>query len=267
MILPDASGYEPLVTITAADIATWEVEGEPQQGRITLAELMEKGIYQVQRSVGDKFTFIPGQAYREDPVANPVKTASGKLEIHCQSLSDQIALYGLTTIPPIPQYRPPVEGIEDTYSDWEKRIKGDFPLQIMNPHNFRRSHSVFNNIPQLRKAFPQESWINPLDAEKRGIKTGDTMLISSRWGKVLRPAFVTERILPGVIALGEGAWVEMDETLGIDKAGATNMLCGPHLTGQGEEPWNTCNVQVEKWTGAPLEPDYLWPQRIPIKEV
>lgn len=267
VILPDASGYEPLVTITADDIAAWEVEGEPQQGRITLGELMEKGVYQVQRSVGDKFTFIPGQAYRDDPVANPVKTASGKLEIHCQSLSDLIALYGLNTTPPIPQYRPPVEGVEDTYSDWEKRIKGDYPLQIMNPHNFRRSHSVFDNIPQLRKAFPQESWINPLDAQKRGIKTGDTMLISSRWGKVLRPAFVTERVMPGVITLGEGAWVEMDEASGIDKAGATNTLCGPHLTGQGEEPWNTCNVQAEKWTGAPLEPDYLWPQRIPIKEV
>lgn len=92
------------------------------------------------------------------------------------------------------------------------------------------------------------------------------MLITSRWGKVLRPAYVTERVMPGVVTLGEGAWVEMDETLGIDKAGATNSLCGEHLTGQGEEPWNSCNVQVEKWTGTPLVLDYLWPQRIPIKE-
>ena len=77
---------------------------------------------------------------------------------------------------------------------------------------------------------------------------------------------VTERVTPGVVIVGEGAWVELDEKLGIDKAGATNMLDGTHPTGQGEEPWNTCNVQVEKWTGAPLAPDYTWPKRIPIKE-
>lgn len=254
------------MTITAEDIAAWGVEGEPQTGRISLTELMEKGVYQVPRSPGDKFTFIAGKAYREDPVANPLTTTSGKLEIHCQALSDVIAMYGLTTTPPIPQYRRPVEGVEDTYADWDNKIKGDYPLQVINTHSFRRSHSVFDNVSQLRKAFPQEFEINTLDAKERGIQTGDTVLVKSRWGKVLRPAYVAERVMPGVVILGEGAWVEMDEALGIDKAGATNTLNGTHLTGQGEEPWSSCNVQVEKWTGAPLEPDYLWPQRIPIKE-
>jgi anaerobic dimethyl sulfoxide reductase subunit A len=58
----------------------------------------------------------------------------------------------------------------------------------------------------------------------------------------------------------------MDEALGIDKAGCTNVLNGAYTCGQGQEPWNTCIVQVEKWTGAPLDADYLWNQRIPIKE-
>jgi anaerobic dimethyl sulfoxide reductase subunit A len=266
VILPDASGYESLVTITAEDIATLGVEGEPQTGRITLQELMDKGVYQVERYVGDPFTYIAGKAYRADPEANPVQTKSGKLEIHCWELSNKIKFYNLTTCPPIPQYRRPVEGVEDTYADWDKKIKGDYPLQIHNPHSFRRSHSVFDNITQLRKAFPNESWINPIDAKARGIQTGDSILITSRHGKVLRPAYVTDRTMPGVVTLGEGAWVQKDETLGIDLAGASNSLCGQHLTGQGEEPWNSCNVQVEKWTGTAPEPDYLWPQRIPIKE-
>lgn len=72
--------------------------------------------------------------------------------------------------------------------------------------------------------------------------------------------------MPGVIDLGEGAWVEMNDEQGIDHAGATNVLSGTTPTGAGVQPWNTNNAQVEKWTGDPLQPDYTWPQRIPIKE-
>ena len=262
----DGTGAKPLVTITAEDIATLGVDGKPQTGLITLKELMEKGVYQVPRAPGDPFTSITGKAFRDDPAANPVYTASGKLEIHCKALSDRIAAYNLIKIPPIAQYQRPVEGVEDTYADWDKKIKGEYPLQLIEPHSFRRSHSVFDNILQLRKAFPQESWINTLDAKERGIQTSDLMLIKSRHGKVVRPAYVTDQVMPGVITLGEGAWVQMDEALGVDRAGATNTLNGLIPTGQGEEPWNSCDVQVEKWTGAPQEPDYLWPQRIPIKE-
>ena len=38
---------EPLLTITADDIAEMGVEGEPQEGRITLQEFKEKGVYTV----------------------------------------------------------------------------------------------------------------------------------------------------------------------------------------------------------------------------
>ena len=72
---------------------------------------------------------------------------------------------------------------------------------------------------------------------------------------------------PGVVTLPHGAWVEMDEATGIDKAGADNILNGPVSTGQGVSGWNSCNVQVEKYTGSiKLNPDYTWPQRIPLKE-
>lgn len=110
--------------------------------------------------------------------------------------------------------------------------------------------------------------MNPLDAEARGIKEGDIVLVTSRHGKVVRPVFITERMMPGVVSLGEGAWVEVDESSGIDMAGATNTLNGAIPTGQGHQGWNSCNVDVKKYTG-PLEllPDYKWPQRIPVKEV
>ena len=262
VIKDDASGYEPLVTITAETIAELGVEGQPQTGRIPFKELVERGTYQVPRSPGDQFTYIQAKAFIDDPVANPLSTASGKLEIHCQPLADNINAFGYIELPPIAKYIPPKEGIEDTFEDFDNQVKGDYPLQLYTIHYGRRSHSVFDNIPQLREAFPQEFMINTLDAEARGIKTGDMILITSRHGKVLRPAGVTSRIAPGVTTLGEGAWVEMDEETGIDKAGSTNALSGTLPTGGGVQPWNTCNVQVEKWDGPPLEPDARWPQRI-----
>jgi anaerobic dimethyl sulfoxide reductase subunit A len=266
VIKEDGSGYEPLLTITADDIDAMGVDGEPQQGRISLGEFIEKGVYQVERSPDDSYTYTPGTAFREDPEANPLSTASGKLEIHCQALSDKIAAYGFTTIPPIAQYNPPVEGYQATFEDWDNKVKGKYPFQMVTLHYMRRSHSVFDNITQLRKAFPQGLWMNPVDAKPLGVNHGDTVQITSPHGTVVRPLIVTTRTTPGVVILGEGAWVEYDEALGVDKAGATNTLCGTHPTGQGEEPWNTTIVRVDKWNGPALEADYTWPHRVPIKE-
>ena len=268
VILEDGSGFEPLLTLTEADFNELGAVGTPQSGRITYQEFKERGIYQVPRYGGAvDFRMIGNKAFRDDPEANPVGTASGKLEIHCQALSDKIKNHGWTTTPPIPQYRPPLQGIEDTYADWDNKIKGDFPLQIYTIHYMRRAHSVFDDIPQLREAFPQEFMINTLDAEARGIETGDIVKITSPHGSVIRPAYVTSRMMPGVTTLGEGAWVEMDEETGIDKAGATNTLAGTNPCGQGVQPWNTMIVEVEKYTG-PIEllPDAQWPPRVPIEE-
>ncbi len=258
---PDGSGMEALVTITTQDIQEWGVEGQPQQGRISLPEFKAKGVYQVPRKPGDKLGYIGYEKFRQDPEANPLKTTTGKLEIHSQTLADFIKDYGFTEIDPIPTYNKATEGYEDTFSDWEQGVKGEFPLQVFNPHYFRRSHTVFDNIPWLREAYPNPVYLSGKDARERGIKTGETVLLSSRWGKSLRVAQVTERLLPGVVGLPHGAWVEIDEKTGIDKAGSDNALTGPITTGQGTSGWNTCNCQVEKWTGEPLKADVQWPLR------
>lgn len=267
VVTPDGTGKEPLVTITTEDIASMGVTGEPQTGRITLQEFREKGIYAVSNVQASSLAYIAHKAYREDPAANPLNTPSGRLEIYCQDIVDFVKNSGFNEIRPIPTYNPATEGYEDTFADWDNKVKGDYPLQLFTIHYRRRSHSIFDNVPWLREAFPQEFIMNPLDAEPRGIRQGDVVKISSRHGTVLRPVYLTERIMPGVVSLGEGAWAQIDEESGIDLAGATNTLNGAIPTGQGHQGWNTCNVQVGKYTG-PLElkPDALWPQRIPLKE-
>lgn len=262
VIKEDGSGYEPLVTITEEQIQRLGVEGKSQFGRIFYNKFVETGIYQVERKPGDKLGYIEMKKFREDPEANPLKTATGKLEIHSQPLSDTIAAFGWDTLPPIAQYRPVKEGVEDTYTDWEKGVKGEYPLQLFTIHYARRSHSTLDNVDWLREAFPQEFMMNPIDAEARGIKQGDTAVIRSRHGKVMRRVRVTEKMMPGVTTLGQGAWIDMDEATGIDKGGCTNILNGGIPTGQGVQAYNTCVVEVEKWTGESLAPDYQWPQRI-----
>ncbi|NLP44056.1 MAG: molybdopterin-dependent oxidoreductase [Peptococcaceae bacterium] len=263
VIKEDGSDYEPLVTITEQDIAEFGVEGTPQQGRISFKEFRERGIYQVPRSPGDNYGYIDYKDFIEDPENNPLDTESGKFQIHSQALADTIKAYGWNTLAPIAKYQHVREGYEDTFADFEKQIKSDYPLQLFTIHYARRSHSTLDNIPWLREAFAQSVIMNPADAEARGIKKGDIIKVSSRHGTVIRPVYLTERMMPGVLTLGEGAWADIDEETGIDKAGCTNVLNGGLANGQGVQAYNTCNVQVEKYSG-PLQllPDYLWPLRI-----
>jgi len=250
----DATGYEKLVTFTTEDIKRMGVKGTPQTGRITYTDFKEKGIYQFPRSRGDKFEFTSFEDFLADPVGKKLNTPSGKLEIYSQPLADWIKNIGFNLKSPLPKYEPSIEGYEDG-------IKDGFPFQLVTIHYLRRAHSTMDNVRWLREAFPQEFWINASDAATLGIKTNDIVKVISRWGSIIRPAYVTERINVGVVAVGEGAWIEYDEAEGVDKAGATNVLNGPIPSGQGHTGHNSCNCKLEKYNKS-LEQDYKWPQRI-----
>lgn len=47
----------------------------------------------------------------------------------------------------------------------------------------------------LQQACPQEVWINPIDAQARGIRHGDTVRVFNNNGEMLIAAKVTPRIL------------------------------------------------------------------------
>ena len=75
-----------------------------------------------------------------------------------------------------------------------------------------RTHSSYGNVDVLQAAYRQEVWINPLDAEKRGIKNGDMVHVFNQRGEVRLPAKVAPRIMPGVSAMGQGAWHDANMT-------------------------------------------------------
>lgn len=223
----------------------WGAPGSEEQYQ----NFKKKGIFQAPPT-----RFIALEDFRKDPEANPLNTESGKLEIYSRRLAEDVSSYGWNVKDPLPKYDPPLEGFEEA--------DATYPLQFWTPHHKRRAHSAFDNAPWLREAFAQDAWMHPNDAKERGIEEGDVVKISSRHGSTIRTVHITERLYPKTVAMGEGAWVEMDEKREVDTAGATNMINGDNASGRGHCPWNSTVCQVEKWTETTLEPDHKWPQRI-----
>ena len=154
MIKEDGSGkYEPLVTITDADLKEWGVSGKPQTGRVGLKEFIDNGGYQVERKLGDAYSSFIGYAdYIKDPAANPLKTKSGKLEITCQAKADLFNSIGLIDqeYQPYPEYLVPTVGYETTFKDGKiDGEAGEYPYLMFNPHYFRRSPQRVQQLPMV----------------------------------------------------------------------------------------------------------------------
>lgn len=253
------SAYAPLLTIIQEEIDELGVEGEPQEGIMTVAEFKEKGLYKIQRSKGDALTSVPWEAFVADPEANPLATTSGKFEIYSSALAATVNSLGYSTIAPIAKWQigDPEQG-QGTQTD-------EYPLLLWTPHSLRRAHTVNDNVISLREAFPQECFMSTVDAEARGIENGDIVLMTSPYGQVLRPAKVMPTIVPGAVALQDGAWIRIDEETGIDLGGDPNILQAPKASGQASQSWTGTLVQVEKYDG-PLElvPDKECPIVMPV---
>ncbi|MDR0500738.1 MAG: molybdopterin-dependent oxidoreductase [Coriobacteriales bacterium] len=236
----DGRTLEPLVTVTEQDLLDFKVTGNVQQGRIGIKEFQEKGVYQVERNADDNLGFIAFEDFIRDPQNFPLKTESGKFEIYCPSLEQWIRDYGFSTIAPVAKYLPPKHGYEET-------LVGPYTLQFTTPHVPKRAHSVHDNNVWLREAFNQDLFISNADAMARKLEDGDTVKVYNDYGTTIRRVKVTERIMSGVVALGDGGWVSIDPQTGYDMGGAPNILQGSIPSGEGSQSWNCNVVEVEKY--------------------
>jgi len=212
------------------DIVT--VAQEKNEDFPTYEEFKEIGYYKKTGGGG----FIAGKAFREDPVANPLKTPTGKIEIYSPTMAEQ---NDPAEIPAIPEYIPEWEGVSDP-------LREKYPLLMVGHHSVQRSHSTFDNVAAMQEAHIQALWMNTLDAEARGIKNGDMVKVFNGRGVVRVPAYVTNRLRPGVTSLPQGAWYTPDEN-GVDIRGCINTLTKYHPTPFAKgNPQHTNLVQVEK---------------------
>ncbi len=189
----------------------------------------EKGVHKIRV---DK-PIVTFEKQIEDPEKNPFPTPSGKIEIYSQQLAD----LNNPRLPPIPKYIEPWEGPKD-------KLVEKYPLQLITTHFRTRTHSIFDNIPWLKQVEPHAIWINTADARRRNIKNGGKVLVFNDKGSLVIRAKVTERIMPGVVCIPEGAWFNPDKK-GVDRGGSPNVLFRDKHSPCGAFCSNTCLVQIE----------------------
>ena len=203
--------------------------------------LKEMGIYKRKDPNGH---FVAYKQFRDDPQANPLKTPSGKIEIYSSQLAKIASSWELEkdeTISPLPVYA-------STFDGWDAPERSKFPLQLFGFHFKARTHSSYGNIDILQAACRQEVWLNPVDADQRGIKNGDLVRVFNARGEVRIPVKVTPRIMPGVSAMGQGAWHDANMSGDrVDHGSCINTLTThrPSPLAKGN-PQHTNLVQIEK---------------------
>ncbi|MFH1086718.1 MAG: molybdopterin-dependent oxidoreductase [Chloroflexota bacterium] len=166
--------------------------------------------------------------FRADPRAHPLPTPSGRIEIASQAATR----YGL---PPIPSF----------LAAAPEANAGPYPLQLVTPHSRLRSNSCVAANAWLQALETHALWMHPADAAARGIAPGAPVEVWNEHGRVLVPAKVTERIMPGVVCLYQGVWYRSDDQ-GRDVGGCANTLTSHRLTPSGGPTTHTVWVQARR---------------------
>ena len=226
----------------------YEGDRERSTGLPTFDQLLEEGLaWRADRTE----PFVALADWRSNPVAHPLDTPSGKIELFSEQLTAAAeALCGTPdegAITPIPTYVPewgPAEfAVGQAASDEAQepsagpRADGresemgtepscDQPLRVFGFHSVARIHSSWGNVPAVSRRVPQVISINPADADARGIATGDLVEASNRFGTLRLPAHVTDDVIAGTIVMPQGAWwqAESDVAEPIDVGGCINTL-------------------------------------------
>ncbi len=230
-------------------------------GRISWEDLQKNGYY-VFATAPDWEKDPPGlRKFYENPIDNPLPTPSGKLEFYSERLAKNF---------PDDKERPPVPHWIEKSDSHDERLSSErakkYPLLQMSNHGRWRVHAQCDDIPWTREAptckvkardgyLYEPVWINPRDASKKNIKSGDIVKIFNERGIVLGGAYVTERIMPGVVSMDHGARVDWIIPGRLDRGGAINLIspagiCSKNCIGMATSGYL---VEVERLSPAQYE--------------
>ena len=206
-----------------ADLISWE-------------ELNEKGYYVV--PTADNWEDVPAGFYEfyKDPDKHPLSTPTGKLEFEATGLTEHFP--DDLERPPVPKWI--AKGISHEETIGTERSK-KYPLLVCSNHPRWGVHSQHKDMIWLREIETctvkgpdgyqyQPGWLHPSEAEKRGIKHGDVISIYNDRGTVLAGAYITERIMPGVVYIDHGAKWDPIAPGEIDRGGAINTIVPRNTT-------------------------------------
>jgi molybdopterin guanine dinucleotide-containing S/N-oxide reductase-like protein len=215
------------------------------QDMITWEKLKEKKYYVVPVSPDWKEDPPGLKPFYDDPIANPLRTPTGKIEFESVGLMEHFP--DDDERPPVPHWIPYGESHQESllHPRAEK-----YPLLICTNHPRWGVHANHEDITWLREVPTckvkgpdgyqyQPVWINPRDAAARSISSGDVVRVYNERGTVLAGAYVTERIMPGVVSQDHGAKYDPIVPGEIDRGGAINAISPRKTTSR-----NACGMAV-----------------------
>ncbi len=185
--------------------------------------------------------------FREDPVGNPLRTPSGKIEIH----SETVAGFGYEDCPGHPVWIEPAE--------WLGSKDRQYPLHLLSNQPKSKLHSQLDHGPVSRSSKirgREPAMFNPADASARGITPNSIVRLFNDRGSCLCAAEISENVMPGVVRMSTGAWLDPadpDAPGSICKHGNPNVLTldkGTSKLAQGPIA-HTCLVEAELLGGGP----------------
>ncbi|MGA2874931.1 MAG: molybdopterin-dependent oxidoreductase [Nitrososphaerales archaeon] len=121
-----------------------------------------------------------------------------------------------------------------------------YPLALIECHPRARGNvgsCDSNPLAGGNDIFRHSVWMNPADAQSRGIVDNDMVHVTNNIGDMVLPAYVTSRIVPGVVHIFAGAWFNPD-TSGVDQRGSSTLLMHDDYA-PVMEPYNS-RVEVSK---------------------
>jgi anaerobic selenocysteine-containing dehydrogenase len=203
---------------------------------ITYEEFVEKGYFVVPTDPKWKERKVGLQEFYEDPKNHPLKTPTGLLEYESTGLAKHFPHD--KERPPVPHWIEKGESHDEALSSERAR---KYPLLVVSNHPRWRCHAQCDDISWTRETptgkitgpdgYKYEPlWMNPKDAEARGIKNGDVVRIFNERGTVLGGTYVTERIMPGVVYMDHGARYDPIAPGELDRGGAINTITPHNIT-------------------------------------
>jgi anaerobic selenocysteine-containing dehydrogenase len=211
-------------------------ENSGVQELVAYEELEKKGYFVIPTDPEWKNHPVGMKEFHDDPDNHPLKTPSGKIEFCSQNLTKHF---------PDDRERPPVPHWIEKGESHDERLSSErakkYPLVMMSNHGRWRVHannddnSWTREAPTCKVKGPdgynyEPLWMNPADASARGIRNGDVIKVYNERGAVLGGAYVTERLMPGVVYMDHGARYDPIVPGELDRGGAVNTITPHNVT-------------------------------------
>ena len=196
---------------------------------------------------------IPAGMYEfyADPKGHPLTTPTGLLEYSSTDIEKHM--------PDDPE-RPPVPHWIEKSESHDERLSSErakkYPLLCMSNHGRWRMHAQCDDILWTREVETMKirgwdgyqyepMWIHPDTAAQRGIQHHDIVKIFNERGIVLCAAYVTERLIPGVVYVDHGARLDPIIPGWLDRGGCINCITPTSMTSKNSTGMAVSGFLVE----------------------